>query len=348
MPVHKTHMHPQSYITLGKHHEAEVCWLNYLMRCNKSWQDQLALESGFSSFYHYIEMWTIVERNVILLCCSSGTQLCSTVLESSPSMECKAWWMLWKVLLMQRSLLLVLFLKFWRCFDLAGHSWFLRSLQHTLAEQSSSTGQWSPEYSQSVTLPVTKHTMTSFPFLISPSPQGHCWLIIATTSCSYFSIFFLKIGVIKYLGHLSIWHGSKAPDVASHIGFLFNGPDLFSWKEICSNSTLFVWGRFCSCQWHPSISFMFPASPLNANQPLKNNCSQTNWMPLDSLEKDCLSFEVYPIMMAGISKSNNCTSLLCDCSIWCVLGSGAWWKETHPVRPSWTPLWMAPNVAQTR
>lgn len=59
-----THAPTVSYITLGRNHEAEACWLNYLMRCNKSWQDQLALESGFSSFYHYIEMWTIVERNV--------------------------------------------------------------------------------------------------------------------------------------------------------------------------------------------------------------------------------------------------------------------------------------------
>lgn len=204
------------------------------------------------------------------------------------------------------------------------------------------------------TLPATKlllcctahhDILSSFSFHFLPRGflAGYCY-----HQLQLLQYLFLKIGVIKHLGHLSMWHSSKAPNMASHIGFLFNGPDLFLWKEICLNSTLFVWGRFCSCQWRPSISFMFPVSPLNADQPLKNNCSQTNWMPLDSLEKDCLSFEVYPIMMAGITKSNNCISLLCDYSIWCVLGSGAWWKETHPVKQSWTPLWMAPNVAQTR
>lgn len=180
MPVHKTHMHPQSYITLGKHHEAEVCWLNYLMRCNKSWQDQLALESGFSSFYHYIEMWTIVERNVILLCCSSGTQLCSTVLESSPSMECKAWWMLWKMLPMQRCLLLVLFLKFWRCFDLAGHScgqswdpcsthWLSRAAALGSDPQNIPSLWLCRSPSSSI---AVQHTMTSFPLSHSTFSPG--------------------------------------------------------------------------------------------------------------------------------------------------------------------------------
>lgn len=207
----------------------------------------------------------------------------------------------------------------------------LGSLQHTLAEQSSSTGLWSPDHSQSLTLPVTiasfaaQHTRTSFPLSHSTFSAEALLADYCHHQLQLLEYLFLKIGVIKHLGHLSIWHGSKAPSMASHIGFLFNGLDLFLWKEICFNSTLFVLGSFCACQWHPSISFMFPASPLNANQPLRNNCSQTNWMPLDSLEKDCLSFEVYPIMMAGISKSNNCTSfalwlqhLMCA-GLWCLV-----------------------------
>lgn len=190
-----THAPTVSNITLGKNHEAEECWLNYLMRCNKSWQDQLALESGFSSFYHYTEMWTIVERNVILLCCSFGTQLCSTVLKSSPPMECKAWWMLWKMLPMQRSLFLVLFLKFWNCFDLAGHSLEIPTAHIGWGEQQhwGMTPRIFPVFDPAChqVLPLLYNTPWHiFLFLIPPSPQGHCWLIIATTSCSYLSIFF--------------------------------------------------------------------------------------------------------------------------------------------------------------
>lgn len=189
MPVHKTHMHPVSYITLGKNHEAEACWLNYLMRCNKSWQDQLALESGFSSFYHYIETWTIVERNVTLLFLSFGTQLCSTVLKSSTSMECEAWWVLWKMLPMQRPLFLVLFLKFWKCVDLADHtvvvSTEIPAARTGWAEQQ----HWGPCLPPSSSF-AAQHTMTSFPLSHSTFSPGDFWLVIATTSCSYFSIFF--------------------------------------------------------------------------------------------------------------------------------------------------------------
>lgn len=198
-----THAPTVSYITLGKNHEAEACWLNYLMRCNKSWQDQLALESGFSSFYHYIEMWTIVERNVTLLCCSLGTQLCSSTLKSSTSMDCKAWWMMWKMLLMQRSRFLVLFLKFWKCFHLAGHRWnqIVVSTEiltaHTLAEQNSSTGEWSPEYSQSLTLPATKlllcctarhDILSSFSFHLLPRSIAG-WLLLPPAVVAWVSFF---------------------------------------------------------------------------------------------------------------------------------------------------------------
>lgn len=198
MPVHKTHMHPQSLTLHWGRSMRLKRWLNYLMRCNKSWQDQLAQESGFSSFYHYVEMWTIVERNVTLLCCSFGTQLCSTVLKSSSCMECKAWWMLWKMLPVQSSLFLMLFLKFWKCFDLAGHScvqhwdpcsthWLSRAA--ALGNDPQIIPSLWPCLSPS---PPLLHNTPGHPFLflIPPSPQRHCWLIIATTSCSYLSIFF--------------------------------------------------------------------------------------------------------------------------------------------------------------
>lgn len=308
-----THAPTVSYITLGKNHEAEACWLNYLMRCNKSWQDQLALESGFSSFYHYIEMRTIVERNVTLLFLSVGTQLCSTALKSSTSMGCKAWWMLWKMLPIQSLFSWCFFPNSENVVISCGQHWDPCSTH--LAEQGSNTGEWSPECIPSLwpCLPpnfsfAAQHTMASFPLSHSTFSPGTLLADYCYHQLQFLEYLFLKIGVIKNLGHLSIWHGSKAPNVASHKGFLFNRPDLFFWKEICLNNTLFWGGRFCSCQWHPSISFMFSASPLNANQPLRNNCSQTNWMPLDSLEKECLSFEVYPIMMAAISRGNNCTS----------------------------------------